>query len=611
MENAYRPKPIVMAKVRAPRIQALERPRLAALLGRAWGVPLTLLVAPSGSGKTTALCHFCDDAIRNGRPVAWCQVEETDADEGALLRHLDAAFALSRGAGPTGWSTIEDAAATIESSSVTEQALVIDDLHLLEGSTAEKALERLTSYLPSSVHLIVAGRRPPSFNLPRLRLQGQLNEIGPDDLRFRSWEINDLFRQHFAEPLPQEELSELLRRTDGWAAGLQMFRLATTGKSASQRHEVLTNLSGRLIEVREYLDRNLLEGLDDELRQFLVRSSALGRVTASWCDELLDDCQSDRLLYEVERRYGFLAPDRNSATLRYSEVLQDRLHGLLVQELGERGARDFHRRAAHVLEAGQAWPEALRAYCAAEDWDGAERLLNLAGERIFDCRFGMERLPPALPGWPAWSMLAKARREVAAGYWAGAVESYRRAEGHFGHLPSAEACRRERRTLERWLGPSDPHQADPHQADPDPGDWIDALRHAFGSAGSAGSEPHCAVPPADPTDLLTAGLSAVLRGCLAVGTDWLDSAAASRQASPVISGYAGLVSNLVRLLLGEGDRQQAIQAAEAIERAAPSWLSGLVVALASANAGRRAANCRPPVSRPRSAGIRGSPPASP
>jgi LuxR family maltose regulon positive regulatory protein len=116
------------------------------------------------------LCQFVAAATKDGRPVAWCQVEDTDSDEGALVRHLDAAFALSSGARPMGWSSVEDTAAGIESWSRTEQALVIDDLHLLEGSAAEKSLERLTAYLPPSVHLVVAGRRPPSFNLPRLRL---------------------------------------------------------------------------------------------------------------------------------------------------------------------------------------------------------------------------------------------------------------------------------------------------------------------------------------------------------------------------------------------------------------------------------------------------------
>jgi DNA-binding SARP family transcriptional activator len=574
MEDACRPKPLVAAKVRAPRIHALERPRLTALLGRAWGVPLTLLVAPSGSGKTTALCQFVEAAKKAGRPVAWCQVEESDADERELLRHLDAAFAQCEGTESSGWSTVEATAATFESWSGNERALVIDDLHLLEGSAAEKALERLTGYLPPSVHLVVAGRRPPTFNLPRLRLQGQLNEIGPDALRFRSWEADDLFRRHFAEPLPHDELAELLRRTDGWAAGLQMFRLATTGRSATQRQEVLSNLSGRIVEVREYLDRNLLEGLDEELLRFLVRSSVLGRVTASWCGALLDDGHSDRLLYEVERRHGFLAPDKETATLRYSDVLRERLEGLLVQEVGESAARDFHRRAARILEAGQALPEALRSYCLAEDWDAAENLLNHGGERIFDGLSATVKLPSRLPGLNAWALLATARRELAAGSWAAATESYRRAEGSFRHASAADTCRRERQAIESWLEPAQPH----------PTDWIGELRHALGSIGTEVRRPE---PSSEPTDVLVAGVASIASGRFSLGRHLLDSVVTSGRASPVVAGYARLLSHLTKLLLGEGDPHLATEAADAVdavERAAPPWLSGLIVALAPGSA---------------------------
>src|SRR6202011_4492662 len=180
-------------------------------------------------------------------------------------------------------------------------ALVIDDLHALAATPAEAAIERLITYLPPWLHVITGARRPPEFNLSRLRVSNHLFEIGPDDLRFRSWEVEELFRHHYREPLPPEELAELARRTDGWAAGLQLFHLATRGKPASERRRVLASLSSRLRDVREYLTRNVLEGLDEELRVFLIRTSVLGRLSGPWCDELLGRDDSNRLLAEIER----------------------------------------------------------------------------------------------------------------------------------------------------------------------------------------------------------------------------------------------------------------------------------------------------------------------
>ncbi len=560
--------PVIAAKVRPRRVEALARPRLAALLDRAWRVPITLLVAPSGSGKTTAISQFVEAARETGRPVAWYQAEASDADEQQLVRHLDAAFALSSGTPRVGWSTVESAAVSLESDASGERALVIDDLHALEGSQAEKSLERLASYMPSAVHLILAGRRPPSFNLPRLRLQGQLNEIGPDDLRFRSWEADDLFRHHFAEPLRSDELTELLRRTDGWAAGLKMFRMATTGKSLTQRHEALTTLSGRIVEFREYLDRNLLEGLDDELRSFLVRASVLGRVTPAWCDELLESGASDRLLDEVERRHGILARDRGRSTLRFSKVLQDRLGDLLAEELSDADIRDFYGRAGPILEAGSALPEALRAYCRAHDWRSAHRLLQNSGADIFDGRSGQNWLPPALPEIDAWTALAKARHELTSGSWLEAVETYEVAERSFRQLSSTETCRRERTALESWLTPDQPH----------PTDWLGDLRRVLGLVEP---EPPFPAVSAAPKDLLVGGVAAIVRGRLRAGIPLLDAASASGRASTVIAGYASLISTVARLLLGEADAQEVTGAADAVEHTGPPWLPRLVLALGS------------------------------
>ncbi len=160
--------------MKIPPVFALARPRLATSLNRAWTVPFTLLVAPAGSGKTTALSQLASEARDTGYPVAWYRAEPSDRDEREVLRHLDAAFARSMTSHPEGWKSVEAAAAALEARAESKTALVIDDLHTLEGSSGERALERFLGYLPPNVHLVAAARRPPSFNLTRLRLLDQL-----------------------------------------------------------------------------------------------------------------------------------------------------------------------------------------------------------------------------------------------------------------------------------------------------------------------------------------------------------------------------------------------------------------------------------------------------
>jgi ATP/maltotriose-dependent transcriptional regulator MalT len=59
---------VVGAKVRVPRVTALVRERLNHTLDGVWQHGLGLVVAPAGSGKTTALAQF---AATVDAPVAW------------------------------------------------------------------------------------------------------------------------------------------------------------------------------------------------------------------------------------------------------------------------------------------------------------------------------------------------------------------------------------------------------------------------------------------------------------------------------------------------------------------------------------------------------------
>src|SRR5205807_10361636 len=136
----------------------------------------------------------------------------------------------------------------------------------LEDSPAELALERLIDYAPPSITFLIGSRALPGFNLSRLRVSGALLEIGSEDLRFRSWEVERLFRDFYREPLPPEELAELARRTEGSAAGLQLFHLATRGTSPQERRRTLSALRKRSRLTRAHAARNVLHQLPAELR---------------------------------------------------------------------------------------------------------------------------------------------------------------------------------------------------------------------------------------------------------------------------------------------------------------------------------------------------------
>ena len=456
------------AKVRVPVVSGLVRPRVHDRLAAVWTHGLGLVVAPAGSGKTTLLARF---AAGSADPVAWYRAESKDESEAALLQHLEAAFVAILPGLARGWTSVEAASRSLEQVAAGRILLVIDDFHVLESSPAERALERFIDYQPPSLAVLIGSRSEPTFNLSRRRVSGGLLEIGPDDLRFRSWEVERLFRDFYNEAVGPEEIARLARRTEGWAAGLQLFHLATAGKSADQRSRILAGLGSSSRMVREYLTRNVLAELPPDLRSFLVNTSVLGVLSGPLCDRLLGRSDGARNLEELERRRVFTIALDDDGSYRYHEVLRGHLEAVLLEEQGEAAVRAATRRAGELLEAAEALPEALVAYCRAEAWEAAERLVAREGRQLADGSAPwLDALPAATLRHDPWLVLAAARRHRAEGHWTEAIEAYQRAELGFGAAASAQACRRERLAIVPWL-----------EAAPGPAaDWSGRLRYAVG-----------------------------------------------------------------------------------------------------------------------------------
>ena len=559
--------PVVPAKVRVPVLAALPRERLEARLGEAFGKRLTLVVAPAGSGKTTLLARL---ATTCGAPVAWYRAESWDADEVSFVQHLEASLAGAVPGIAGGWRTVEDAARDLEAAAATPPApvlLVIDDFYYLEDTAAEAAFGRLVDYAPRWLTMVLATRVAPGLNLSRLRVANQLLEVGADDLRFRAWEVEQLFRDVYHDPVPPADLAVLARRTEGWAAGLQLFHLATRGRSPEERRRVLggPGSSGRLL--REYLAQNVMVGLPVELQVFLLDTCVLGRLSGSLCDRVRGAGGSGALLDELARRGVFTVPvEDGTDAYRYHEVLRQHLDRMLVEEVGEAAARERHGRAGRLLEEDGAFPEALRAYSRAEDWDAVRRLLGGEGERLAASREGrwIEELPPAIERHDPWVALAAARRARHDGRWAAALAAYAHAEAGLGPARSAEAPRAERLALAAWLDPA---------AIP-PADGSGALR-----AGLVRDPAHAARDLArrqDPLAGVARGFLALASGDVLVARRQLEDAADRDEGGPVAAAAARLGATVAAVLGGAScDARTFDRAVEDAERAGVAWLARL------------------------------------
>jgi len=283
----------------------------------------------------------------------------------ALVRKVTAAPDLD------GWTVVEGLLEDL--GSLAEPVwLVIDDLHELRSNEALRQLELLLVHSPAQLRFVLVTRHDLRLGLHRLRLEGGLHEIRADDLRFSRDEAHALFEAAGVQ-MSDSALAQLVERTEGWAAGLRLAALSLSRHPDPERFA--TEFSGSERTVAEYLFAEVLDGLSDEVRRLLLRTSMLERVNGELADLLAGGSGGERILQELEETGAFVVSlDARRSWFRYHRLFAD----LLALEL--RRSEPEALPALHAAAAGwfseRGYPvEAIRHAQAADDWDMATRLL--------------------------------------------------------------------------------------------------------------------------------------------------------------------------------------------------------------------------------------------
>jgi LuxR family maltose regulon positive regulatory protein len=359
----------------APRTGLLPRAGLQSLLQSSLQAKLCLVAAPAGSGKTTLLAQW--RAVAGGGRVAWVSLEESDNDPTRFWSYLVAALrtvepqvgavALEALGGPSVElervvvpSLVNDLA-TVAAPLV----LVLDDYHLITEASCHRTLGRFLDHLPPAVHVVLSTRLDPPLPLARMRAQGELAELRVVELQFTGEETAELLNGSMGLGLAAEDVARLAERTEGWAAGLVLAGLSLRGRPDSSGF--IAAFSGGDRHVADYLVAEVLERQPEELREFLLRTSVLERLSGPLCDAVLQTQGSAELLGELEASNLFVVPlDDRRQWYRYHQLFAD----LLRLQLGAREPTlvpVLHRRAAAWHQAAGNVDEAIGHASAAGD----------------------------------------------------------------------------------------------------------------------------------------------------------------------------------------------------------------------------------------------------
>lgn len=324
----------------------IERSRLLEHL-RDTSEPVVSVAAPAGYGKTTSMSQYHRTVET---PTGWLSLDESDSDPVVLLDDLTKALQqadLVADSEERGYQS--DAVLTRGIRSLAERIetdnggiLFIDQVDHLHSQSSLDVVGAVMTRIAGPLQVVIASRAGTGLPLGLLRSQGVLAEFGADSLAMDEGEAAQVFASMGITG--SIDIDGILRKTEGWPAGIYLMALAS---QMGVLDPADVDIGGDDVFFADYLREEVLRFAPPEMRDFLLKSSLMPRLSGPLCDYVFETSGSHQMLSTLEQSNLLVVPtDRTRTWFRYHSLMRD----YLKAEMRRVGAAEeisvIHARAA-------------------------------------------------------------------------------------------------------------------------------------------------------------------------------------------------------------------------------------------------------------------------
>jgi LuxR family transcriptional regulator, maltose regulon positive regulatory protein len=243
--------------------------------------------------------------------------------------------------------------------------LLVDDVHLLTDPACHLLLQAVSDGVPEGSALALLSRERSPAWLTRTLAEGRLFGLGAESLAFDVQEASALFRGMECA-VPEPEVARAVEHSGGWAVALYLGALGLRGRPERLREEMLSLPRGPDHNTGSYVRSQILDHLDEDTREFLVRTSILDELEPGLCDAVLGRSDSAKVLAWLHQR---LQLDQEVDPVRH----RLRLHQLVTEALKEELDRHEHFVVSTLHRRASDW------YARHGDLDSAIRHAQASG----------------------------------------------------------------------------------------------------------------------------------------------------------------------------------------------------------------------------------------
>jgi len=375
---------LAIAKITRPRVSGIIiRNRLFEAIDMAGGKPVIWIAAPAGSGKTTLAASYLGE--RKMRSL-WYQVDEGDANIAGFFYFMGLA---AKKASPhkkdhlplltpeylrsiTAFTKryFEKLFDWLEVPSV----VVFDNYQdVPESSEFHTMMAYCLGMIPEGIQVIILSRAEPPKECIRLFANDLMHRMYWSDLRFSTEEFENIIKlKGLSFSVNGTSMRQFYDKTEGWAAGIVL--LIESIKREGIDYHRLDELAER--EIFDYFAGELFESSDKEVRNFLLKSSFLPKMTVHSAEKLTGLKTSGRILSNLSRNNYFT--DRHFS--RESEYQYHPLfRNFLLSRAGDAfSGEEIHlikEKAASILEETGHVEDAAKLYIEVRGWESLTKLI--------------------------------------------------------------------------------------------------------------------------------------------------------------------------------------------------------------------------------------------
>ena len=375
---------------------------------------ITFICAPAGYGKTV-ISKLVYDRLRSLKwTCVWLTVGVEHRAVKALRQDLKDALSLAnvvvKGVSEDCLSSSADFTAELrmlDTLHATSRpiALFIDGIDRMPESEGIGCLARMAAQLPPNVHLVVNSRKRSVIDLSRQRVEGNLIDIGPGELRITDEEVEKLLMGL----VDRTRLQELVSSLDGWPAAVQQARAFLQRTPDAASFNTLLADGGKSLGF--YIDEEVIRPLSKSNQEFLACAAEL----RSDSGELVDAALGRRDRYRVQAELAELDPlIRISANAAYSFQAHPAVGARLRRlPMIADARRDLHARAASWLHSRGDAPGAVKHLVAAGDIEGAAAMLERTGVNTLVSDLGTQQLRSLVRLVPVNALVGRRRARLA------------------------------------------------------------------------------------------------------------------------------------------------------------------------------------------------------